>query len=94
MPNPAPTSRRARLLLWAGAAAVMLGSVFYQRLTGPAHPKRGAFTLAGATLSYRLSRSEATAPRTSASPCRIPAARQGCWPTGGSAPGTLSRPCP
>jgi len=35
----------------------MLGSVVFQRLTGPTHPKRGAFVVDGTTFRYRLSRS-------------------------------------
>jgi len=52
-----PPSRLANVLLWLLAAAVMLGSIVYQRLTGPTHPRRGSFAVAGAEYRYRLSRS-------------------------------------
>jgi len=51
------TSRAVKILLWALAALVMLGSMVYQRLTGPTHPKRGAYAMGGQNHSYRLSRS-------------------------------------
>lgn len=56
-PYRRPTSLRVKVLLWVAAAAVMLGSMVYQRLTGPTHPRRGAFAMAGATHAYKVSRS-------------------------------------
>lgn len=58
-PTPAfPAPSRARQIgLWALAVLIMLGSVVFQRLTGPTHPLRGAFTIQGETFRYRLSRS-------------------------------------
>ncbi len=50
-----PPLRQA--LLWALAGLIMLGSVAFQRLTGPTHPKRGGYVLAGQAFRYRLSRS-------------------------------------
>ncbi|BDU77129.1 hypothetical protein [Mesoterricola sediminis] len=52
-----PVSRLTNVLLWALAALVMLSAIVYQRRTGPTHPKRGTFTVGGATLPYRLLRS-------------------------------------
>lgn len=52
-----PTTRLTNVLLWFLAALVMLGSIVYQRLTGPTHPRRGAFAVAGTEYRYRLSRS-------------------------------------
>jgi hypothetical protein len=46
-----------RTLLWCLAALLMLGSIVYQRLTGPTHPMRGSLSLAGVKVPYRLSRS-------------------------------------
>ncbi len=60
MPTAAATSatpRSVKVLLWALAVAVMLGSIVYQRMTGPTHPRRGTFAVEGATFSYKLSRS-------------------------------------
>lgn len=53
---PAPTHRRPALL-WALAALIMLGSIIFQRLTGPTHPLRGRFQVQGETFRFRLSRS-------------------------------------
>jgi hypothetical protein len=44
-------------MLWLLAVAMMVGSMVYQRLTGPTHPKRGSVTVAGVARPYRLSRS-------------------------------------
>lgn len=54
--SPAPSAAR-QAGLWALAALIMLGSIVFQRLTGPTHPLRGAFTVQGETFRYRLSRS-------------------------------------
>lgn len=54
--SPAP-SRARQIGLWALAVLIMLGSIVFQRLTGPTHPLRGAFTIQGETFRYRLSRS-------------------------------------
>jgi hypothetical protein len=43
--------------LWITAVFVMLGSAVFQRLTGPTHPLRGSFVVAGEEHRYRLTRS-------------------------------------
>ena len=55
--EPTVHSTRRQALLWALAALIMLGSVVFQRLTGPTHPKRGSFRVGETTYRYRLSRS-------------------------------------
>jgi hypothetical protein len=45
------------VLLWVLAFLLMAGSAVYQRLTGPTHPLRGSFEVAGQEYSYRLTRS-------------------------------------
>ncbi|MEN8162758.1 MAG: hypothetical protein ABFS37_01405 [Acidobacteriota bacterium] len=59
-----PSKRKAgttaiwlKIVIWVLAVVLMAGSVIYQRLTGPTHPKRGAFEAAGTTHTYRLVRS-------------------------------------
>ena len=54
---PSPSIHRTRTLLWVLAALVMFGSMVYQRLTGPTHPRRGTFNVGQATHPYKLSRS-------------------------------------
>lgn len=55
--EPRSASTYRQVALWALAALIMLGSVVFQRLTGPTHPLRGAFVIAGEPFRYRLSRS-------------------------------------
>lgn len=47
---------RNRRWLWAAAVLITLGSAVYQRMSGPTYPVRGSVTLAGDTLSLRLTR--------------------------------------
>ncbi len=47
------------ILFWVIAAVVTLGSVMYQRITGPTHPYRGSVAFAGEHISFRLIRSYA-----------------------------------
>lgn len=54
--SPAPAAAR-QAGLWVLAALIMLGSIVFQRLTGPTHPLRGTFTVQGETYRTRLSRS-------------------------------------
>jgi len=65
-----PTAPRPRrwvgVVLWILAAVLMAGSAVYQRLTGPTHPKRGSFTVAGETYRHKLIRSA-----TSGLPARV-----------------------
>ena len=42
------------ILLWILALLITLLSAVYQRMTGPTHPVRGKFTLAGQTFAYKL----------------------------------------
>jgi len=45
------------ILLWGLTILITLGSVVYQRLTGPTHPVRGSVEIGGETVKYRLLRS-------------------------------------
>jgi len=45
------------ILLWTLTILITLGSVVYQRLTGPTHPLRGSVLIDGETVKYRLLRS-------------------------------------
>lgn len=54
--SSAPSSAR-QAALWGLAGLIMLGSIIFQRLTGPTHPLRGTFSVQGETFRYRLSRS-------------------------------------
>ena len=57
-PTDRGTGGRARgVLLWVLAFLLMAGAAVYQRLTGPTHPLRGSFEVAGQEYSYRLTRS-------------------------------------
>jgi len=57
-PTERGTGGRARgVLLWVLAFLLMAGSAVYQRMTGPTHPLRGSFEVAGQEYSYRLTRS-------------------------------------
>lgn len=47
-------------VLWIIAVIVTLGSVFYQRLTGPTHPVRGSVEIGGEKIKYRLLRTHVT----------------------------------
>ncbi len=47
-------------VLWVVAVILMLSSAVYQRLTGPTHPLRGGFAVAGESYRYRLPRSGVT----------------------------------
>lgn len=49
--------RGRTVLLWLLAFLLMAGSAVYQRLTGPTHPLRGSFEMAGQEYRYRLTRS-------------------------------------
>lgn len=46
-----------KTLLWILAFLIAAGTMVYQRMTGPTYPKRGAVTLEGREISYRLPRS-------------------------------------
>jgi len=48
------------VLLWLLAVALMLGTVVYQRRTGPTHPLRGTVETVAGPRDYRLVRSENT----------------------------------
>jgi hypothetical protein len=52
-----PTGRALGIALWIVAVCVMLGSAVFQRLTGPTHPLRGSFAIAGEEYRYALTRS-------------------------------------
>lgn len=58
--NGQGVGRCTPLLLWTAAVALMLSTAVFQRLTGPTHPLRGSFSIAGSTATYRLIRSEVT----------------------------------
>ncbi len=47
-----------RSLLWVVAVFLMLAAVVYQRATGPTHPARGDFEVAGQSYAYKLIRSD------------------------------------
>lgn len=47
-------------ILWVVAVALMLGAAYYQRRTGPSHPVRGTFEVAGESYRYRLVRNATT----------------------------------
>lgn len=47
-------------LLWTAAVLLMMGTIVFQRRTGPTHPLRGTFALAGQAYAYRLLRSATT----------------------------------
>jgi len=47
-------------VLWILAIIVTLGSVVYQRLTGPTHPVRGSVEIGGEKIKYRLLRTHVT----------------------------------
>jgi hypothetical protein len=47
-------------ILWVVAVALMLGAAYYQRRTGPSHPVRGTFAVAGESYQYRLVRNALT----------------------------------
>ena len=49
--------KSATILLWSFTIVLTLLSVFYQRLTGPTHEKRGKIKIAGQTIKYQLLRS-------------------------------------
>lgn len=55
-----PTRETRHPWLWVVALLLMAASAIYQRATGPTHPQRGKFTLAGQTHKLRLLRSETT----------------------------------
>jgi hypothetical protein len=44
-------------LLWGAAVVLTLAAAVFQRLTGPTHPLRGATTVDGQTVTWRLPRS-------------------------------------
>ena len=44
-------------VLWTVALVVTLASAYYQRTTGPTYPLKGAVSLGGETIRYRLERS-------------------------------------
>jgi hypothetical protein len=52
------TSRARNLLLWGLAFVITLGAAFYQRVTGPTHPVRGAVTF-DVRVPFELQRSHA-----------------------------------
>ena len=63
-PTPAAPDRgrslTARFLLWVFAVGLMFAAVVYQRATGPSHPYRGSFRVAGETFDYALIRTHVT----------------------------------
>jgi hypothetical protein len=59
-----------RRWLWATAVLVTLASAVYQRMSGPTYPVRGSVTLAGKTISLRLTR---THPGAGDQPVTVPA---------------------
>ncbi|MDY7110188.1 MAG: hypothetical protein SYC29_16275 [Planctomycetota bacterium] len=61
MPADDASTRRGRwfrLLLWLIALLITLAAAVYQRWTGPSYPVRGEAAIGGATIRYRLPRSE------------------------------------
>jgi hypothetical protein len=54
---PDQPRRTVAALLWVAALVLMLSSAVWQRLTGPTHPRRGAATVAGREVRWRLLRS-------------------------------------
>jgi hypothetical protein len=52
--------KRLEAILWAVAAVAMLTSAVYQRRTGPSHPARGRFEVAGQSYRYSLKRTDNT----------------------------------
>jgi hypothetical protein len=46
-----------KIWLWILAFIIGAGTMVYQRMTGPTYPKRGAVSVAGMTVKYRLPRS-------------------------------------
>lgn len=50
--------RRRSLILWVLAIIITLGSVAYQRATGPTHPVRGKVKIGEEVLAYKLIRSQ------------------------------------
>lgn len=48
--------RAINIVLWITAFLLMVGAGVYQRLTGPTHPMRGSFEVAGEEVKYRLVR--------------------------------------
>lgn len=53
-------SRSLNVVLWVVAVALMLGTAYYQRRTGPSYPLRGAFEVAGESYQYSLIRNAVT----------------------------------
>jgi hypothetical protein len=51
---------RNRPLQWTLAIVVTLASAYYQRVTGPTYPLKGAADLAGQAIEYRLERTHVT----------------------------------
>lgn len=53
-------SKKKSVLLWIISLILMIGAVFFQRLTGPTYPERGSVTIDGKEIKYSLIRSEVT----------------------------------
>jgi hypothetical protein len=53
-------SRSLNVVLWIVAVALMLGTAYYQRRTGPSYPLRGSFEVAGESYRYSLIRNAVT----------------------------------
>jgi len=53
----ADSTRTRTIILWTLTILITLGSVVYQRLTGPTYPVRGSVVIDGETVKYRLLRS-------------------------------------
>ncbi len=51
------STRTRTILLWSLTIIITLGSVVYQRLTGPSYPVRGSVVIDGETVEYKLLRS-------------------------------------
>lgn len=47
-----------KISIWLISVLLMLGTVVYQRLTGPTHPVRGSVEAAGARVRFKLPRSD------------------------------------
>ncbi|MBI5726452.1 MAG: hypothetical protein HY965_01260 [Ignavibacteriales bacterium] len=48
------------IFIWAIAILVTLGSVYYQRATGPSYPVKGELNIEGTVIQYKLERSHVT----------------------------------
>lgn len=58
--NERGVRRSLNVILWVVAVALMFGTAYYQRRTGPSYPVRGTFEVGGTGYRYRLIRNAAT----------------------------------